>query len=277
LIPVILVPTANKKVVTAHTLDKTAGLRVLIALYNRADKVIVHSEEMRRTLVSLGVNASKIKIIPHGVKVPVLSSEERNEITFFGAPVKDKGAFILLETLKVLKERGDKTPVHFYGTYNSAEQLAVMMRAKELGVSDCILWGGRLSEEDFDNKMQKSMFTFAVYLAPVSGSSILTRAMGNATPVIASNIGGLPEYSQNLVIVPPNDVNALADAISKLKRDPALRKQLSNGLRMDAARISWDAIASKTLKVYMEVLKRQTSNVSNEESSNPVNFHGENK
>lgn len=255
LIPVMLVPTANKKVVTAHTLDKTLGLRILGAMYNRADKVIVHSEEMRSTLISLGVNTSKIEVIPHGAKIPSLASEERDEITFFGAPDKAKGAFFLLEALKVLKERGDKTQVHFYGVYTSVEQSAVTVRAGELGVSDCVLWGGRLSEEEFDRKMQKSMFTFAVYLAPVSGSSILTRALGNATPVIATNIGGLSEYSQNLVLVPPDDVNALADAISKLKRDLALRKRLSSRVRMDAMRISWDAVANKTLEVYLEVLK----------------------
>jgi glycosyltransferase involved in cell wall biosynthesis len=256
LMPVILVPTANRKVVTAHTVDKTAGLRVLIALYNRADKVIVHSEEMWRTLVSFGVKASKMEIIPHGVKVPALLSGERDEITFFGAPVKDKGAFVILEALKVLKERGDMTQVHFYGVYTSDEQSAVKLRAGELGVSDCVLWGGRLSEEEFDRKMQKSMFTFAVYLAPVSGSSVLTRAMGNATPVIATTLGGLSEYSQNLVLVPPNDVDALADAISKLRRDGALRKRLSYEIRRDAVRISWDEVAGKTIKVYMDVLKR---------------------
>jgi glycosyltransferase involved in cell wall biosynthesis len=255
LVPVMLIPTANKKVVTAHTLDKTLGVRVLVATYNRADKVIVHSREMRDTLVSLGVNASKIAVIPHGVKVPALGSEERDEITFFGAPDKSKGAFFLLDALKVLKDRGDKTLVHFYGVYTSTEQSAVIVRAGELGVSDCVLWGGRLSEEDFDKKMQRSMFTFAVYLAPVSGSSILTRAMGNATPVVATTIGGLSEYSQNLVLVPPNDVNALADAISRLKHDSALRKRLSSSMRGDAMRISWDAVAQKTLNVYSEVLQ----------------------
>jgi glycosyltransferase involved in cell wall biosynthesis len=256
LVPVMLIPTANKKVVTAHELDKTLGLSILALVYNRAAKVIVHSEEMRHTLVSLGVRASKIEVISHGVKIPTLAAEERDEITFFGAPLKGKGAFFLLEALKVLKDRGDPTQVHFYGVYTSAEQSAATNRAIELGVSDCVHWGGRLSEEEFDRKMQKSMFTFVVYLAPVSGSSILTRALGNATPVIATNIGGLSEYSQSLVLVPPNDVNALADAISKLKRDPDLRKRLSSMVRRDAVRISWDSVAQKTLNVYLEVLKK---------------------
>jgi glycosyltransferase involved in cell wall biosynthesis len=254
LIPVMLIPTANKKVVTAHELDKTLGLKILALVYNRAAKVIVHSEEMRRTLVSLGVRASKIEVISHGVRIPALIAEERDEITFFGAPQKGKGAFFLLEALKVLKDRGDSTQVHFYGVYTSAEQSAATTRAIKLGVSDCVLWGGRLSEEEFDRKMQKSMFTFAVYLGSVSGSSILTRAMANATPIIATNTGGLPEYSRSLVLVPPNDVNALADAISKLKREPAMRKRLSDHVRIDATRISWDAVAQKTLNVYQEVL-----------------------
>jgi glycosyltransferase involved in cell wall biosynthesis len=156
----------------------------------------------------------------------------------------------------VLKEKGDKTVVNFYGLYSSSEKEAVDARGGELGVGDCISWGGRLSEEEFDRRMQKSMFTFAVYSSPVSGSSVLTRAMGNGTPVIASNIGGVPEYSQSLVLVPPDEPEALADAISKLKRDSALRKRLGYIARADAVKISWDVVAENTVKVYLDALRQ---------------------
>lgn len=255
LIPVLFIPTASKKIVTAHSLDKMAGLKVLRAAYNHANKVIVHSNGMRDILVSLGVDLAKIEVIPHGVKIPALLGLERSEVTFFGAPIESKGAFVVFEALKLLKDRGEKVVVDFYGVYSSSEKEAADWRAGELGVSDCVVWHGRLSEEEFDKKMQQSMFTFAIYSAPVAGSSILTRAMGNGAPVIATNIGGLPEYTKNIVLVPPNDPHALADAISELKGNLDLRRRLSEGLRKDAIEISWEWVAEKTLQVYLNVLK----------------------
>lgn len=261
LVPITLIPTPNKKIITVHDLDVTVGgLRVLKIIhkqiYNKADRITVHSEEMRKSLISMGTNASKIEVIPHGVRIPTLLFKERNKITFLGAPVKNKGAFVLFEALKILKEKGEKVRVHFYGIYSISEKEAADVRAKELGVKDCIYWGGRLSEDEFDRKMQESMFTFAIYTKPVSGSSILTRAMANATPVIGTNIGGMPEYSKNFsVLIPPNDPEALADAISKLMKDPDLRKELGNAARKHALEISWDIIAKRNLSVYLDVLK----------------------
>ncbi|MEM1996670.1 MAG: glycosyltransferase family 4 protein [Candidatus Bathyarchaeia archaeon] len=256
LIPMILIPTPNKKIITSHTIDKTAGLRFLKAIYNKADKVLVHSEEMRKDLISIGVHPSKIGIIPHGAKIPVSHSKRRDKITFFGAPIKQKGVFVLFEALKILKDKGEKIKVYFYGIYSASEKEAAYQRAKELDVDGCIVWGGRLSENDFDVKMQESMFTFAIYTEPVSGSSILTRAMANATPIIATNIGGLPEYSQKFaVLIPPNNPEELARAILMLKNDHDLRMIMSEIAREEALKISWDVIAEKTLKVYLDALK----------------------
>lgn len=258
LIPVILIPTPNKKIITAHTLDKTAGLKILKKIYNRADKIIVHSKDLRETLIWLGVHASKIEVIPHGAKIPTLLFKERNKITFFGAPIEQKGTFVLFEALRMLKEKGEKIKVHFYGIYSASEKESAEIRAKESSIDDCIVWGGRLSEQEFDMRMQESMFTFAVYTDPVSGSNILTRAMANATPVIATSIGGIPEYSQRFdVLIPPNDPKALADAISKLAKDLNLRRELGNIARRAALKISWNAIARKNLGVYVDALKHQ--------------------
>lgn len=256
LIPIILIPTPIKKIITSHTIDKTVGLRVLKAIYNRADRVIVHSKEMEKKLISIGVHPYKIEILPHGAKIPVLHSKQRNKITFFGAPIKEKGAFVLFEALKILKDKGEKIKVHFYGICSASEKERAFQRAKELNVDDCVVWGGRLSENDFDIKMQESMFTFAIYTTPVSGSSITTRAMANATPVIATNIGGLPEYSRKFaVLIPPNDPRELARAILMLKKNRKRRIIMGKIAREEALKISWDIIAKKTIQVYFDVLK----------------------
>ena len=96
-------------------------------------------------------------------------------------------------------------------------------------------------------------------------------AMACGTAVVASNVGGIPE-----VVVPEEtgllvDVGlvpggfdpadparfaaALADAINRLARDPALCERMGAAGRARVhAHFSWDAIAQQTLALYEEVV-----------------------
>ncbi len=258
LIPIMLIPTSAKKIITVHSLHRTVSPILSNLLYHRANRIIVHSEEMRKFLVSKGIDTAKIRTIPHGVSIPKLLSKERDKITFFGSPSEPKGAYVLLEALRKLKERKEKTMIHFYGIYSSSEKDSLDAKAKELCVDDCVIWGGRLSEYEFDEKMQESMFTFAVYKVPVSGSNVVIRAMANATPIIAARIGGIPEYLRNLgVLIDPNDPEALADAISELIKNPMLRNEMGTLAREQALQFSWKIVARENLKVYLDVLRKR--------------------
>jgi len=212
---------------------------------------------MKETALQMGIRNSKIQNVPHGTLIPKLYGLERNKVTFFGAPVKRKGILLILHALKILKDRKVKTSVHIYGIYSEAEKRATITRARHLGVEDRLVWGDRLSEEDFDKKMQESIFTLVVYPYSISGSSILTRAMSNATPVIASNIGGNPEYLPlESVLVPPDDPKCLAESMIRLLQNKTLRKRLGDESRSRVRKLfSWDSVATKTLRIYFDVLK----------------------
>ena len=123
-------------------------------------------------------------------------------------------------------------------------------------MEDPIQWRGSLSELEFDEKMQESIFTFAVYTGPVSGSSIITRAMMNGTPVIATPLGGTSEYLGDTgTYVPPNDPSALASVIHSLLENKGLRGDLGKMARQRALQyLSWDAIAEKTIQIYRSVI-----------------------
>ncbi len=210
---------------------------------------------MKKRIMAFGVPASKIRIVPHGASLPPLIGLPRKEITFFGAPTKGKGFLTILRALKLLKDKGREVHLHIYGIYSEAEKDKAINDAVTIGVADLLVWKGRLSEADFDQKMQESMFTLALYSSHVSGSSIITRAMGNATPIIASNIGGIPEYlGRGGLLVEPDDPEALASAMIKLFDDAALRQRLSEKGRRKAETFTWDKVAEMTFKIYYECI-----------------------
>ncbi len=55
-------------------------------------------------------------------------------------------------------------------------------------------------------------------------------------------------------LVPPRDVDALADALLKLVTNPTIREQLGVTGRAFVRQFTWSAIAQKHLEVYKKLL-----------------------
>ena len=250
------IPTSKKRIVTVHWLQPLNRLEFFYRSYKNADRIIVHSSDMQKRILSFGVPASKIRIVPHGASLPPLIGLPRKEITFFGAPNEGKGFLTILRALKLLKDKSREVQLHIYGIYSEEEKSKAINDAVTIGVADMLVWKGRLSEADFDRKMQESMFTLAPYLSHVSGSSIITRAMGSATPIIASRVGGIPEYlGRGGLLVKPDAPEALASAMIKLIDNESLRQSLSDEARRKAETFAWDKVAEMAFEIYYECMR----------------------
>jgi glycosyltransferase involved in cell wall biosynthesis len=255
LVPIILF-SRQRKIVTLHSLDHALKLKPLYRLYNHIDRIIVHSEHLKIHLIKMGVRKSKIMKIPHGVNVPPLYGFKRSEITFMGAPEKRKGILVIMDALKILKSRKIDVKVSIYGFYSDLERKSTELEARARDVNDLLIWGGQLNENEFDSKLQQSLFTFAMYDSATSGSSIVTRAMSNATTVLASDIGGFREYLIGSgVLIPPNDPEALAEAIQCMLKNPEMLEKMGlEGRRRATKILSWKEIANSTAAMYENLI-----------------------
>src|SRR5660397_265526 len=171
-------------------------------------------------MTQVGIPEHKIHVVFLGAPQVNLRELERTRVTFFGSHQEHKVFFYLLKAFRILRDELIKINLEVYGIYGKEEEQTAKKEARRNDVEDQILWYGRLSDTEFDEKMQESIFTFAIYTDPVWGSAIITRAMMNGTPVIATPIGGSSEYLGDTgMYVPPNDPTALASAISSLLED----------------------------------------------------------
>jgi len=88
------------------------------------------------------------------------------------------------------------------------------------------------------------------------GTSLLD-AMACEKPIVATNAGGIPEVvleGTTGLLVPPRDHAAMAAAIVRLLKDPALRDRMgAAGLRVVRERFSAERMVQDTLKVYQAV------------------------
>ena len=126
---------------------------------------------------------------------------------------------------------------------------------KELGLERHVILGGFRPEiigliKSFDIFVMSS-------LTEGLGTSILD-AMACAKPVVGTRAGGIPEAVQDEetgLLVPPHDEAALAAAILRLLKDPALAARLGASGRQRAAEyFSVERMVSETLAVYQKAL-----------------------
>ena len=82
---------------------------------------------------------------------------------------------------------------------------------------------------------------------------MLAEAMASGLPVVASDVGGIPEVvrdGETGLLVPPGDLPALAAALDRLAGDPDLRRRLAAGARARAHRYAWPSLATRVAEVY---------------------------
>jgi glycosyltransferase involved in cell wall biosynthesis len=111
---------------------------------------------------------------------------------------------------------------------------------------------------------QRSAIAVLPYIES-SQSGVVTIAYATGTPVIASNIGGLSEvirHEKDGLLVPPRDVQALADAIIRLLKNRDLQRQMhSAALTRCQEDLNWSNIAAQTLEVYCKAIQVESTSL----------------
>jgi glycosyltransferase involved in cell wall biosynthesis len=94
------------------------------------------------------------------------------------------------------------------------------------------------------------------------GTSLLD-AMAAGRPIVATTAGGIPEIVEdglNGLLVPPRDHHALADAIVRALKNPAMRQQMGDaGLARVNQRFTVERMVERTAVVYERVVAGQLS------------------
>ena len=249
-----------KKVVTIHKLDEIQKLRPEVnTIYNRADAIIVFSDEMKKIMVDYGVRDGLVSVIRHGTSIPPLESVTNDQaILFCGSPIpKVKGFEHYVVALRMLSERGIRLKTKIYGFFETDEKEYALDLAAQQGVQGLLEWQSFANEDELNAEYQKSLVCVIPYTG-YGGYFPAAHAMGNGVPIVATDILGHAEYASGCgLLVPPGDAEALASAIERLVSDESLRRMYGSAGRARAEQdLSWDAVASKTVEVFQTILKK---------------------
>jgi glycosyltransferase involved in cell wall biosynthesis len=194
-----------------------AGLRAqLPRLLEHADQLVAVSEATARRLSDLGAPAERLTTLPNFV------AQRR----FANEPPAGNGRYALAVG-RLVDEKGFDTAIaacHAAGVpLIVAGDGPASGRLRELAVRSEVRFTGRLDEHELDEVRAGA----AMMLAPSRWEepcpySVLD-AMAAGVPVLASDLGGLPELVAPAKTLPADDVASWTAAIAELWGDPALR------------------------------------------------------
>ncbi|MDD5250642.1 MAG: glycosyltransferase family 4 protein [Rhodocyclaceae bacterium] len=254
-------PATAARFVTVHELDAyQIAHRQANSIYNRADGVLVHAQELKERMTELGVRADLIHVVRHGVDIPSQPVEQaRQDLIFYGGHklMTGKGLDILFEAMSmVVKEFGSAAPrlkIHgHYGTTVPGEALAL---AQSYGVADRIDWLNQISVEEICDAYQRALMCLLPYAGSFAGLPAAIAA-AHGLPVVATRKAGIPEHLGELAFwIDERNPQQLADTIALLLRRPDLRAERGAALRLHAKNVlGWDVIAKQTVDIYEQAL-----------------------
>jgi len=257
-------PSNATRIVTVHELDPDQlEAPEMNKIYNRADGIIVHCEDMRKDLIRLNVPEKKIHLVLYGTKIPASLPDNRREgIVFYGGYnlTHNKGLDPLFKAMSIIQRRmGANAPtLKIHGYYAPALREQATLLAEEHGVANKIVWLDHLSEEDAFQLYQHSQVCVLPYTGSFAGLGA-SIAAACQLPVVCTRKAGLPDHLGDLgVWVEENNPEQLAERIMELLGDDHMRQEIGARLLKRAQEfLSWDVIADRTLKIYEESTRKK--------------------
>jgi glycosyltransferase involved in cell wall biosynthesis len=174
-----------------------------------------------------------------------------------GRHVARKRLDILIKAISILKEKNllNKIDVRIGGDGRVRPYLESLVR--KLGLESRVKFLGWLDRRAVELYYRASDI-FVSCSDYESGPISILEAMIAETSVVSTRIPGfatLAENHVNILLFPPSDHVALANAIELLARDEGLRESLSKNGKTFALRHTWDRVAERTLRVYDSCLE----------------------
>lgn len=185
-------------------------------------------------------------------------------LCFFGFVHHRKGADTLLRALSILTadRTGPPNPqLLMIGGQTGAsdptniaylDQIQTLIA--ELGLEDRVLWTGYVPAEEVTANFHAADLCVLPFRDGVSFlHGTFHAALAHGVPILTTRPRvHLPELVDggNVLLVPPDDPQALAEAIIQLVALPDLQQTLGQGARTLSAQFRWDKIAADTLALY---------------------------
>jgi len=252
-----------------NTVEKLNDIIIGKSVLKRADRIITVSKQTKKYVLSLGADKTKTSVMYNGVDTNCFQSANKNQsrnklnlpqtrkIVFSARRLVYKnGLDTLIESAYLLTKNHPK--VLFVVAGKGPSRSLIEEKIRELGMEKNIKLAGFVPDELLPVYYNAADF----FLLPSSSGEglplVLFEAMSCGLPVVATIVGGTPEivdHMKNGVLVPPQNPQAIADALSKLLAQKEVVTEIGKKAKQYISRkLSWRENARQLQEVYQEFL-----------------------
>ena len=237
--------------------------------FKNADLVHVISQSLAERAKKLG--AENIVIIPNGVDSRLFKPMGKKELRKkYGISAEEKiiisvarldpvkGVDYLIKATALVGGGIPDLRLIVIGDGEQRKQLEELINRLYLDSKVHLL--GFLSHQQISEYLNMS----DVFVLPSRHEGLgiaLIEAMACGVPVIGSRVDGIPDViddGKNGILVPPGDVNELAEAIERLLRDKNLRDNFTKaGFEKVQERFLWNSILQQIEQIYIDLTETE--------------------
>jgi colanic acid/amylovoran biosynthesis glycosyltransferase len=230
----------------------------LPATFEKATAIHCISESIEVEATRYGLDVRKSRVIRPGIDPEFFSPPPSREpsstirVITVGSLVWVKGTSFAVEAMRRVVDAGVNVTFSIVG--DGPERQRVLFAIDDLGLRDHVRLLGRLPPIAVRDELRRSdIFVLPSLSEGFCNAAI--EAMGCGLPVVMTNCGGAREGVTDGVegyIVPVWEPIAMADAVVRLARDPALRAKMG---RAGRERVLRDFTVSRHVREFVELLE----------------------
>lgn len=213
-----------------------------------ADYIIDISNTIKRSgvfYISDGINLNRFR----SRKI----EKDKKVVLFVGRLTHQKGVEYFVEASQIVKK---ELKVKFIAVTNSplkkVKEYVNLLRKNEIELYE------KVPSDEIVKLYQKADVLILPSLSEAFGL-VLLEAMACGTPVVASNVGGIPNVVKDGIVgflIPPKDSQAIAKKTLMILKNEEIREKMRINCLEWVKNFSWEKIAEKYIEIYRKILSR---------------------
>ena len=241
--------------------------------YRPFEAMVPSAAHLGDTIRSHLLVRERTHVVPNGVDVQAFSPGRSPAFRArLGVP---SDATLLMTLGRLAADKGNDRALHAFATLGRDDlRLAIVgggdrepelrALARTLGIANQVVFAGAVRQDEVPEALRAADVFWFPTVRDEAAPLVLPQALATGLPVVASQIGGIPEvvadHGREAILVPPGDARALAAATEPLLDDPDVRARLGSAARQRAtAEFSIETMTERTVAVYRIAIARHAA------------------
>lgn len=250
------------------------SMKRLMKTYNSADEIWAVNEGVKNYLIEWGAIPEKIKIFPNACDIEVVDNVEnriasinarynlegkKNVFLYVGRLMEYKNTFLIVDSLKVLHDRGVDFTMMFVG--DGKDKKALIKKVKKYGLEDKVIFTHLIKERDdiIDYYLRADLFLFPSIYDTDGLVKSEAAICGTPSVMIEGSIATIGLNDREDVYLAKEDAVGFADKICEIIKDKENFEFVKKNAKVKLYR-TWEQNASVAVKMYKQAIENKKNN-----------------